>query len=267
MATIDVFVGDYELDHASPVPAYYQLEEWLAQRIESGELAPGTRVPSERVLTERLGISRMTVRQALERLQREGHLVRRQGTGTFVAGPLLVGEIGELRGISAELADQGRSSRTHVLAVEQTAAPQLVRKALELGPRARAIRVRRVRFVDEDPLSLETSWLHPRQCAAILDEDLSERSLTTVLVERCGCDLAHGRERISAIVLDEFEAEQLGTVTGAAAFRVQRTTWAASGIPIELAISILRGDRFGFEAILGRPGTIERTPTLARQPS
>jgi GntR family transcriptional regulator len=205
----------------------------------------------------------MTVRHALDRLQRDGRLVRRQGTGTFVAPALLVSEIGELRGISAELAAQGHSSRTRVLGVDKTRAPQLVCEGLNIGPRTRAIRVQRVRSVDGEPLSFETSWLHARRCAAILHEDLTDRSLTRLIVERCGCQPVRGHERITATVLDDFEAEQLGTSVGAAAFRVQRTTCEAAGVAVEIAISILRGDRFGFEAVLGRNAIVERTPTLA----
>src|SRR3954471_16166581 len=92
---IENFAGHCEIDRASPVPAYYQVQEWLTQRIESGELGGGFRLPSERELTERLGISRMTLRQALDRLEREGLLIKRRGAGTFVASPRLVGEIGQ----------------------------------------------------------------------------------------------------------------------------------------------------------------------------
>jgi GntR family transcriptional regulator len=259
------FVGDFEVDRTSPLPAYYQLQDWLTQRIDSGELAPGTRVPSERELTEPLGLSRMTVRHALDRLQRDGRLARRRGSGTFVAPALLVSEIGELRGISAELAAQGHSSQTRVLGVNKIRAPQLVCEALNIVPRAHAIRVQRVRLVDGEPLSFETSWLHPVHCAAILREDLSEGSLTRLIVERCGRRLERGHERITATVLDDFEAEQLGTFAGAAAFRVQRTTYEAPDVAVEIAISILRGDRFSFEAVLGRTLIAKRTPTLARR--
>jgi GntR family transcriptional regulator len=255
------FAGDFEIDRASPIPAYYQVQEWLTQRIESGELAGGFRLPSERELTERLGVSRMTLRQALDRLERECLLIRRQGAGTFVASPRLVGEIGQLRGITAELAEQGQSSRTRVLGLDRAVPPRRVREALGLGPRATAIRVRRVRFVDGHPLSLETSWLHPERCEAILSEDLTDRSLYEVLVQRCGLRLARGYERITATVLDAFESEQLDAKAGQPAFRVQRTTWDASGAPMEFVVTVLRADRFSFEAVLG-DGAVERTPTL-----
>src|SRR5438132_5361479 len=133
---MDDFLGDFQLDRSSPVPAYYQLEEWLAQRIDSGELAAGTRLPSERELTQQLGISRMTLRQALDRLERDGLLVRRQGTGAFVGPPRLVGEIGELRGISEEVAAQSRTSNTRILGVDEAQPPRAVQDALGVAPLA-----------------------------------------------------------------------------------------------------------------------------------
>ena len=264
---MDDFLGDFRLDRSSPIPAYYQLEEWLAQRIDGGELAPGARLPSERELTQQLGISRMTLRQALDRLERDGRLVRRQGTGAFVGPRRLVGEIGELRGISEEIAAQIRTWQTLVLGVDEAQPPPAVRDALGISPLAPAIRVRRVRYVDGEPFSLETSWLHPDRCRAVLTTDLTDRSLTDVLEQACDLEPVRGHERITTTVLDAYESEQLGAAPGSAAFRVQRTTWEANDAPVELGISVLRGDRFSFEAVLGRPGVVERTPVVAREPT
>lgn len=261
------FVGDFEIDRSLPVPAYYQLEDWLTQRIDSGELVPGTQLPPERELTERLGISRMTLRQALDRLQRESRLVRRQGRGTFVGSLRVVNEIGQLQGISAELAAQGRSSQTRVLSVDRSSPTRLARQALGLTAGVTAIRVRRVRSVDDEPLSLETSWLHPQLCAAVLEEKLADSSLNRVLVEQCGLDLVRAHEQITATVLDSFESLQLEAETGLPAFRVQRTTWDATGAAVEFVISVIRADRFRFEASLGQPGAAERTAMLIERRS
>lgn len=259
------FIGGYRIDRDSPVPAYYQLQDWLTQRIESGDLVPGTRLPTERDLTQFLGISRSTLRQALDRLARDGLLERRQGAGSFVASPRFVGEIGAVRGLSVELADQGSSSETAVLGVEWLVAPPNAREALEIPAAGGAIRVRRVRSVEGTPLSFETSWLHGGHCMPILSIDLTGRSLNQVLTEHCGLDLDRAVERITATVTDEFESEQLQVPLRTPAFRVQRTTWTTTGQAVEFVTSVVRGDRFSFEATLGRHGTSERTPTLAQE--
>ncbi|CAN5611413.1 GntR family transcriptional regulator [soil metagenome] len=263
---IEGFFAGFEIDRASPVPAYYQLQDWLAQRIDGGDLSAGDSLPSEREFSEQLGISRMTVRQALERLTRDGRLIRQRGTGTFVGTAHLVSDMSQLRGVSAELAQQGRTSLTRVLGVELLEPPRPVAVGLGLAPEIRAIRLRRVRSVDHEPLSFETSWLHPERCMAVLDVDLTDRSLNQVLTDTCGLQLAQGNERITATTLDSFEADQLAASPGTAAFRVQRTTWTASGEPVEVVVSVIRGDRFAFEATLGAPHETNgryHTPTLS----
>lgn len=260
------FFGRFTIDRQAPVPAYYQLQDWLMQQIDSGDLGAGASVPSERQFSEHLRISRMTVRQALDRLQRDGRLIRQQGTGTFVGRAHLVGDMSQLRGVSSELADQGRSSRTRVLGVELATPPRPVAAGLGLDPEIDAIRVRRVRSVDGEPLSFETSWLHPERCRPVLGTDLVDRSLNEVLTAQCGLDLAQGHERITATALDSYEADQLAASPGTAAFRVQRTTWDGAGRPIEVVVSVIRGDRFSFEAVLGsRDNAAARyhTPTLS----
>ena len=265
----DDFFGSFRVDRGSPVPAYYQVQEWLRQRIESGELVSSSPLPPERAFVEHLGLSRLTIRQALTRLQSEGRIVRRQGSGTFVgsAPQVLVGDMSTLRGISAELADQGRSSRTRVLGAELVLPPRAVADGLGLDRVTEAIRIRRVRSVDDEPLSFETSWLHPQLCRPVLDVDLTDLSLNAVLTEQCGFELAQRHERITVTALDPFEADQLAASPGSAAFRVQRTTWDADGRPIEVVVSVLRGDRFSFEAILGRParGGVRRVASLVQE--
>lgn len=248
---LDQFLHGLLIDRDSDVPAYHQLEEWLARRIENGDLAPGTPVPSERELAKRLAMSRMTVRQAMNGLQRDGCLVRRPGSGSVVGRPRLVGSTLALSGISAEVARQGRTSATEVLAVELLEPPSTIGALLGVVHGVEVIRVRRNRRVDDEPFSIETSWLHPELCAAVLDIDLGDRSLNEVLVEQCGLELASGHERITATTLDPFEADQLTLRSGAPALRVQRTTWERSGRPVEVVVTVIRGDRFSFEAVLG----------------
>jgi GntR family transcriptional regulator len=248
---LDQFLHGLLIDRDSDVPAYYQLEQWLARRIDRGDLAPGTSVPSERELAKRLGMSRMTVRQAMTGLQRDGYLVRRPGAGSVVGRPRLVGSIPALSGISAEVGRQGHSSSTRVLAVDLLEPPSAIGASLGIVHGVDAIRVRRTRRVDDEPFSIEASWLHPELCAAVLDIDLGDRSLNDVLVNQCGLDLAYGHERITATTLDPFEADLLTLRAGSPAFRVYRTTWERSGRPVEVVETVIRGDRFSFEALLG----------------
>jgi DNA-binding GntR family transcriptional regulator len=256
----DFFAG-FVLDRASGEPAYHQLEDWLVGRIRSGELAAGAALPPEREIAAQLGISRMTVRQALDRPVRDGLLVRNRGAGTTVGRPMLVGERGRLSGISDVVARQGRDSVTTVLALDELEPPRDIARELDLESGAAAIRLRRVRRVDDEPFSLETSWLHPTACAALVGTDLNGRSLFEALTNECGLDLAEARESVTATTLDPFEADQLTLDPGAPAFRVRRTTLDGRGGVIEVVSSVIRADRFSFEASIQRTDADPYRPT------
>ncbi|MEQ8439149.1 MAG: GntR family transcriptional regulator [Ilumatobacter fluminis] len=257
----DDFFAGFVLDRASGEPAYHQLEDWLTGRIRSGDLEFGSSLPPERDIARVLGISRMTVRQALDRPVRDGLLVRNRGAGTTVGRPRLVGERGRLGGISDVVARQGHDSTTRVLSFDDLEPPRDIARALALPPSARAMRLRRLRRVDDEPFSLETSWLHPEACAALAGTDLNGRSLFEALTNDCGIDLAEARESVTATTLDAFEADQLTLDPGAAAFRVRRTTLDADGAVVEVVSSVIRADRFSFEASIQRTDADPYRPT------
>lgn len=253
--------GDLAIDRASPVPAYYQLQEYLTERIESGELAAGTALPAEREFAEQLGLSRMTVRQALERLRLEGRIVRQRGAGTFV-GTTRLGITSRLTSVSAVVAAQGRTSHAHVIDIASARSTAAVADAFGLRRGAEAIRLRRLRRVDGVPFSFETAWLDRQRCAALLDTDLEGRSLLEALATLCDVQLASATEQVAATTLDSYEAAHLDSSSGAAAFRVTRTSWDFEGRPAEWVTTVIRGDRFVFTADLRADTTEPHRPLL-----
>lgn len=255
------FFSGCELDTAGPVPIYYQLQEWLGERIGDEELVPGMRLPSEREFSDQLGISRMTVRQAVDRLVRQGRLERRRGQGTFVAPPRVTGDLTHLRSASSELQAQGRSSAVTVLDVALATPRSGIRRRLALGGGAdTAVRLRRLRRIDGVPSSLETSWLPAYLCEDLLEVDLAARSLNDVLQRDLGLTLAGAKERLTVILLDEFEAAQLQCAVGVPAFLLERTTWDDVGRPVEYVRTVLRGDLYGFETVLDSPAVASLLP-------
>ena len=244
------FFADCAIDVDGPVPIYYQLQEWLSERIADGDLAPGSRLPSERDFAEQLGISRMTVRQAVDRLVRQGRLERRRGNGTFVTPPKVTGTLTDLRSASSELRAQGRHSAVTVLDVTTESPRTSIRRRLHLDPGAdTAIRLRRLRMADGVPLSLETSWLPRHLTQPLLTADLATRSLNDVLQQDCGLTLDRATERLTVITLDEYEATHLHSQPGDPAFLLERTTTDDVGRPVEYVKSVLRGDLFAFETV------------------
>ena len=229
-------------------PRYRQAAEHLAERIASGELAPHTRLPSERTIAEQFGLSRMTARHAVEYLVRRGLVYRRPGSGTYVAAPRVVHTLQRLAGFSEQLRAQGISPAGRLLEMLLTdqVDPE-VAEALELGRGDRAWTMRRVRYGDGEPLLLETFFVPDAVCPQLGRHDLSSGSLYDIMHTEYGIEPERAHETIEPTACDAADARHLGARPGAPAILVTRTTYDAGDRPVEYARDLYRGDRARFE--------------------
>jgi GntR family transcriptional regulator len=218
-------------------PAHAQIEAALEHAIERGRLSPGDRLPAERDLAERYGVSRMTLRQALGALEQRGRVRRSKGRygGTYVAEPKL-----ELLGTSA-LSDQlrglGVAAGARVLsAVERDAEPD---EAL-LG--ARVFAIERVRLANGEPVALERGAYAADAFAGLLDERL-DGSLYELIRARYDEVPVRAVERLEPGLARDDEANVLGVAPGAPVMLVERTAFSATGRPLERSRDVFRGDR------------------------
>lgn len=218
-------------------PAWAQIEAQLAERIESGGLETGERLPPERALAATLGVSRMTVRQALDALARRGLLERGVGRGTFVRAPVRVEHsLDRVLGFTERLADQGLRAEARVLLARAEGAE---------------LHVRRLRLTGARPLALEDSWLPAAPFPGLLERDLSG-SLYMLMRDHYGLQPARAVERLIPVAAGELEARALDVRAGAPLMRVERTAYAADGTVIERARDHHRGDRSAFVVHLER---------------
>ena len=193
--------------------------------IADGRLAPGDRLPAERALAEEHGVSRMTVRQALQSLEARGLLRRTIGRngGSFVARPKVERDLGTFTGLSEQLARQGVAAGAHVLSAREVDG---------------AIEIARVRFADEEPFALERSTF-PARFRWLLELDL-----TGSLYELLGDDApVRAVERIEPVTADVDEASALGVRVGAPLLLVDRIAYDGAGQLVETARDVFRGDR------------------------
>jgi GntR family transcriptional regulator len=218
-------------------PAHAQIETALEHAIERGRLSPGDRLPAERDLAERYGVSRMTLRQALGALEQRGRLTRSKGRygGTYVAEPKL-----ELTGTSA-LSDQlrglGVAAGARVLsAVERDAEPD---EAL-LG--ARVFAIERVRLANGEPVALERGAYAADAFPGLLDQRL-DGSLYELIRARYDEVPVRAVERLEPGLAHDDEATVLGVAPGAPVMLVERTAFSATGRPLERSRDVFRGDR------------------------
>jgi GntR family transcriptional regulator len=223
------------------------LRSHLQQLIER-ELAPHERLPTERDLAQEFGVSRMTVRQALERLENERLVYRVRGAGTFVARPPITKSI-ELTSFSDDMRRRGLQPGSHLRTAESVPAGAAVGFALGLSPSQEVVHLERVRTADGVPMCVEHSYLF---VPGLLDQPL-DGSLYDLLRDRYHIRLVRAEQSIRATVLDQDTAALLEVPAFSPALLVERTTYDQRDRPVERAISTYRGDRYAFEIEVVRP--------------
>ncbi|MGH7391780.1 MAG: GntR family transcriptional regulator [Candidatus Rokuibacteriota bacterium] len=226
------------------VPRYHRIAEALRKQITQGDLAPGARLPNQRRLAREFGVTLMTLRQALEVLEREKLIARHHGLGTFVAAPSIDYDINHLRRFAGDLLAQGEAVTTRLLASRFVAADRRVAAALGLPPRARVLALERLRLVDGHPMSLQRSFLPAAIGEEVVKADLAATPLRQALEFKLGLAVGRARETVSAVRLGRREARELGCHAGAPAFESERVSRTADGRPIVFDHVFIPGDRF-----------------------
>lgn len=229
--------------------AYVQIEEELAEQIRTGHLKPGDRLPPERELAEQMGVSRMTVRQALGRLADRGLLSREQGRGTFVSQPKLTQSLSRLAGFYDQMLSQGILPTSRLLSSEAIVASAAVAQVLGLRIGEPLYKVVRLRLGGGVPLALETSFFPAKFVPGLLDQDLEHSSIYR-LMERYQARPVRAVQSLEPVPARDWEAELLEVPRGSPVMLVERTAWDAQGRAVEYAKDIYRGDRCRFVAEL-----------------
>jgi GntR family transcriptional regulator len=231
------------LDRLSVVPLYFQIQQRLSEQIRSGELKPGDLVPSEQEISARLGVSRMTARQALKALCSRGLAYSQRGKGTYVSRMKLEKNFRQLLSFSEEMKDRGSQPRSKVLAFKRILPDGDAAEALHLNPEEEVIYLRRVRMADSAPLSIEATHLPARLCPDLLERFEPSGSLYRALAEHYGLQIHMADEVAEASVATEAEAKLLRVRGKSPVFRFTRTAYLYNGQPIEFVKSTYRGDR------------------------
>ncbi len=206
----------------------------------SQELQVGDVIPSERTLCERFGVSRMTVRQAVDVLVVEGLLVREQGRGTFVAPPKVDIEV-RLASFGEEMRRRGMEPSSTVLTATEVGATPDVAEALELLPGERVHYLYRVRHADGEPMALEQTWVPAGRVPGLLADGPPDSVYGEL--RRRGLAPDWGEETVTASEVDPQDAELLGLRPGAAVLQLTRRTFAGD-VACAYSRSSYRADRY-----------------------
>ncbi|MEV0391183.1 GntR family transcriptional regulator [Nonomuraea sp. NPDC050643] len=231
-----------ELERGTGVPAHVQIERWLLESISRGDPAPGERLPGERELAGRLGVSRMTLRQALATLERDGVLVRIPGRagGAFVAEPRIECDLTGLAGFTEQMRRAHLRAEARILAARTVPAPTAVARRLEVAPGAPVHEVARVRSAGRSPVALERSYFP--DLPGLLDQDLTG-SLYTLLATCYDLAPYTAVEHLDPVIARPGDAGELGIAPGTPLMLIERTAYAMDGTPVEFARDLFRPDR------------------------
>ena len=229
------------LDKTSGTPVYLQIAEGIREVLKRGLLAPGAALPPERVLCEQYGVSRMTLRQAFELLDREGLIETQRGRGTFVSPKRLAKQQQEMRSFTEEIRARGGAPSTRMVSFERCQPRPEVRELF--GDCAEIYRIQRVRCRDGEPLALETVEIPCQLCPNLDRFDLANHSLYKILEENYGLTLTHCVEEISAARPEPLHKQLLGRPAPAAVLVIKRKTYSGE-TPVEFGTTVYRGDAY-----------------------
>lgn len=232
------------LDRRSGIPLYLQIQQHLLHQIESGELPPGTPMPAIDKMARRLGVSLMTVRQAVRALSEMGAVYSRQGKGTFICGTKLERDFRQVLSFTEEAAARGAVASSRVLSLDEQEPSSDVRETLRLGPQERVYCLRRVRYGDSVPMGIETSSLPIRLCSGLPDKLDPTGSLYEALAEHYGIQLMITDEVVEVGNASAEEARLLEVPPRSPVFLFTRISFLEDGTPVEYVKSVYPGGRY-----------------------
>jgi DNA-binding GntR family transcriptional regulator len=239
-------VPTFQIDRSSPTPLYFQLAQAIEGAIADGALPTGSKLENEVLLAQRYGLSRPTVRQAVQALVDKGLLVRKRGVGTQVLQPHVRRSV-ELTSLYDDLSRGGEAPTTTVLSLERIPAPADVAAELDLAAGDVVVALRRLRFTRGEPLALMTNYL-PGRFEPSVDE-LAERGLYQYLRSQ-GVHLRVAHQRIGARLARADEARLLEEPPRSALLTMQRTAFDDKGSAVEHGRHAYRASRYDFETTL-----------------
>ena len=216
-------------------------------------LSVGDSIPSERQLGIDLGVSRLTVRAALDELVREGYLVRRRGAGTFVAEPKVAKGI-DITSFSDDMRARGLNPGSRTLELREIAAGARLGRILHVSPSEPVIAVKRLRLADGEPMAIEHLHVRSSLVPGLTARDLEENSFYDLLVSRFDLEIVGGTQTVEPTVTNEEESERLGVPLHSPALLFERVTRSSAGDVIEFTSSIYRGDRYRLVTEIGIGG-------------
>lgn len=250
------------LDNSSFVPYYEQIADRVRSLIREGKLKPGQTFYSEGEVARALGISKMPVRQAFQKLRAEGLLRISRGKKPVICTGYVHWDFQQLRGFTEEMKRRGLSPSARVLSIELQTPNAEIMQQLQLQAGQQVYRLQRLRFVNGEPVAVVTSYLPAHIFPGLQNLDLENQSLYHIMENMYRRPLLRAEEVIGAINAGPAETHALQAKLGSALLIINETTYDTQLIPVEYSVSLLRGDRYTASVVSVRKTTANAAEIL-----
>jgi len=235
----------------SSVPMHAQIREIVRRRVLDGTYAPHSQMPSESQMMAAFAVSRITIRQALGDLQKEGLIFKVAGKGSFVAKPKAFQNLSRLQGFGEAMSPSGYETFSQVLSTRQVPASELVARRLQIQAGDAVYEIQRLRYLNREPISVDVSYFPLTLGERLVHEDLATRDIFVILENDYGQQLTHADVQIEAISADESLARHLHIAEASPLLRIERLTHADEK-PIDFEFLYYRGDAFQYRLRIDR---------------
>jgi len=228
------------------IPQYCYIRENFRTLIKQGELKPGDIISSERELCKKFGVSRMTVRQALSSLVNEKLLYRKPGKGTFVKELKIEPDITRLTSFTEDMLSRGIVPGSKIIYQKLGFLPPDVSKRWKLPGDEKVIITKRLRFADGEPVGINTSHIPFYLCPGLIEENLEENSIKSILSSRYGLVFSLAEQTVEVSFAKKEEAKLLNILLRDPVFLVERATYLEDGRFLDFTVNVFRGDKYKF---------------------
>ena len=237
------------IEKNSSIPLYRQLKNTILNEIKSNSLAIDSKIPSERELSEKYGISRMTARRAIDDLVKDKYLIRIIGKGTYVTDISKSSEFTRVISFTEDMLKLGYSVKSKILKFNLSEAGEEILSRLKCSKNEKVFEIVRLRLADNVPMALQSSYILSKFCPNLLDYDLSLNSLYGILEKEFKLKPSYANNILETKIINREEMNLFGVRKEIALFVLDQTTYLENGVAFEYVISIYRGDKYKFSNI------------------
>jgi GntR family transcriptional regulator len=232
---------------SSRLPKYREIGNTLMEAILAGDYSPGSYLPSESALMKRFGVSRVTIRLALNMLREASLIVGHQGKGYFVCTLQAVQDLGRLQGFGELMAPLGVETRSEVLSAGIVPAPGDAAAALNLKRGEDLVKIRRIRIAAQEPMSIDVSYFPLAIGQKLLQLDLPNMDIFALIENQLGIEIGFADITMTVIPVEADTSRLLNVKEGDVVIRTERLTYDASGKPIDYEHLFVRPDCHQFK--------------------